>query len=53
MEEINIRKIFGGNIKKYRKKRGLSQEQFGTPRHNAEPFERDRDRHEIRYLQIA
>lgn len=38
MEEINIRKIFGGNIKKYRKKRGLSQEQLSerlgiTPNH--------------------
>lgn len=28
MEEINIRKIFGENIKKYRKQQGLSQEQL-------------------------
>lgn len=38
MEEINIRKIFGGNVKKYRKKLGLSQEQLSerlgiTPNH--------------------
>ena len=28
MNEINIRKIFGENVKFYRKKRGLSQEQL-------------------------
>lgn len=28
MEEINIRKIFGENVKKYRKQQGLSQEQL-------------------------
>lgn len=38
MAEINIRKIFGGNVKKYRKKLGLSQEQLSerlgiTPNH--------------------
>ena len=38
MEEINIREIFGGNVKKYRKKLGLSQEQLSerlgiTPNH--------------------
>ncbi len=38
MVEINIRKIFGGNVKKYRKKLGLSQEQLSerlgiTPNH--------------------
>ncbi len=28
MEEINIRKIFGNNVKKYRKQQKLSQEQL-------------------------
>lgn len=28
MEEINIRKVFGDNVKKYRKQQGLSQEQL-------------------------
>lgn len=28
MEEINIRKLFGENVKKYRKQQGLSQEQL-------------------------
>ena len=28
MEEINIRKIFGENVKKYRKQQGLSQEKL-------------------------
>lgn len=28
MEEINIRKIFWENVKKYRKQQGLSQEQL-------------------------
>ena len=28
MEELNIRRIFGENVKKYRKRMGLSQEQF-------------------------
>ena len=28
MEEINIKKIFGENVKKYRKQLGLSQEQL-------------------------
>ena len=28
MREINVRKIFGENVKKYRKQLGLSQEQL-------------------------
>lgn len=28
MEEVNIRKIFGENVKKYRKQQGFSQEQL-------------------------